>query len=112
MPSRRSLPLDERLAALRKGDPYHNWRSLDDQRLCILCERKLSGRQIEVAITAFGRVRLHCPTEGCPGTPQEWVTPGNPLLAREVWRDWERLLPGKKLARAKSAPHIQAAYSS
>ncbi|MBA3385468.1 MAG: hypothetical protein H0T95_02395 [Chthoniobacterales bacterium] len=87
MPGRQQLPLDERLAALRKGDSHHTWRSLDDRRLCILCDRDLTGRQIEVSITGRGQVRLHCPTDGCPGTPDEWVTPANALVSRKAWRD-------------------------
>ena len=94
------LASDEKLDALRKGDPLHTWLSLDDRRSCILCEKTFSGRQVEVAISAGGRVRLHCPTDGCASTPREWVYPGNPLVSQKAWRDWQRVLntttPAKK----------------
>jgi hypothetical protein len=92
MPNHKHLASDEKLDALRKGDPVHKWLSLDDRRSCILCDRSFSGRQVEVTVSAGGRVRLHCPTEGCSSTPREWVHPGNPLISQKAWRDWERVL--------------------
>jgi len=92
MPIHKHLGSDEKLGALRKGDPVRKWLSLDDRVTCILCEKTLSGRQLEVAITAQGRVRLRCSSEGCAGTPREWVHPGNPLVSQKAWRDWERVL--------------------
>jgi hypothetical protein len=85
----------EKIFSLRKGDPFHSWRSIDDRRCCILCERTFSGRQIEVSAGPGGQIRLHCPTERCTGTPNEWVHPGNPLISRKAWRDWERVLNGQ-----------------
>ena len=88
----RHLAADDKLAALRKGDPVHKWASLDDRRTCILCDKTFSGRQVDVTVTAGGRARLRCPSEGCTSTPREWVHPGNPLVSRKAWQDWQRVL--------------------
>ena len=47
----RHLASDEKLDALRKGDPVHKWLSLDDRRSCILCEKTFSGRQVDVVVS-------------------------------------------------------------
>jgi hypothetical protein len=96
MPARKFLSVEDKLAALRKGDSAHRWESLDDRCSCVLCERTFSGRQVRASVTSLGRVHLHCPTEGCPSTPAEWVYPGNPLVSKKAWRDWERVLSSKK----------------
>jgi hypothetical protein len=101
MATRRILMSEDKLAALRKGDPARKWVSLDDRCSCILCEKSFSGRQVEVSVSAPGRVRLRCPSDGCAGTPREWVHPGNPLVSQKAWRDWERVLSGAKNPRTK-----------
>jgi hypothetical protein len=40
--------LDDRLSILRTGDRFRIWNSLDDQRVCNVCERKFKGRQVEI----------------------------------------------------------------
>jgi hypothetical protein len=92
MANRKALNSEDKLAALRKADPARRWLSLDDRCTCVLCERTFNGRQIDVAVSALGRVRLRCPSDGCAGTPREWVHPGNPLVSQKAWRDWERVL--------------------
>ena len=99
MPIHKHLASEEKLDALRKGDPVHNWLSLDDRRSCILCDKTFSGRMIEVVVTPAGRVRLRCPSDGCMSTPREWVHPGNPLVSHKAWRDWERVLGTSQSAR-------------
>ncbi|CAN5277088.1 hypothetical protein BH20VER2_BH20VER2_09430 [soil metagenome] len=94
MATRKTLTSEDKLAALRKGHPARKWESLDDRCTCILCEKSFSGRQVDVAVSPIGRVRLRCPSDGCPGTPREWVRPGNPLVSQQAWRDWERVLNG------------------
>lgn len=85
----RALTLDEKLDALRACDPFRKWSSLDDQRVCILCENVITGRQIEVVRTRGGKYKASCPTEHCGSSPHEWVYPGNPLISEESWHDWE-----------------------
>lgn len=83
----------ERLAALRTSDSRRYWSSLEDQRQCILCERIFKGRQVRIVTDRRrGKMALHCPTKDCPSTPREWVSPGDPLLDDEAWRDWLHIL--------------------
>ena len=86
------LPLDERLLALRAADRLRKWSSLDDKRVCILCQREFSGRQLIIARGRGGRIQLHCPTDGCNAGPNHWVYPGNPLISEAAYRDWQRAL--------------------
>lgn len=109
MATRKSLASEDKLAALRKGDASHNWQSLDDRRSCILCEKTFSGRMVDILIGATGRVRLRCPSDGCTGTPREWVHPGNPLASAKAWRDWSRVLDGEKRPRTRHTTPTAAA---
>lgn len=108
MPIPKPLSLEEKLAALRQEDQSHPWHSLDDRVSCILCERTFSGRQVDVSLTANGRVRLRCPSEGCCGTSNVWVLPGNPLVSARAWQDWQRVLSGKKTNHKQSAARASA----
>ena len=66
------LGLQDKLVVLQESDSYRKWNSLDDQRVCVLCEKLISGRMIEVWQDEIGTFLLHCPTPGCPGTPRDW----------------------------------------
>ncbi|MFN2476378.1 MAG: hypothetical protein ABR526_08575 [Chthoniobacterales bacterium] len=103
MPTRRILHPEDKLDALRKGNPFQPWDSLDDRRVCILCEKSFTGRQVDCSVTPMGRARLRCPTEGCAGTPRVWVRPGNPLISQEVWEDWARVLDAPKRLRLRGS---------
>jgi hypothetical protein len=81
---KRQLKLEERLAILQAADTYRKWYSLDDHRVCILCERMIIGRQIEITRDQRGRYLLHCPTEGCPSTAREWVYHLPPSMAKKA----------------------------
>lgn len=83
---------EEKLAALRAADPFRHWNSLDDERVCFLCERTFTGRQVEITRGRVGRYVLQCPTERCASSPHEWVYPGNPYKSETAWHDWERVL--------------------
>jgi hypothetical protein len=72
-----SLPPEEKLAILRAADVRRKWHSLDDRRVCVLCDRTITGRQIAVAREAGGNCSVHCPTEGCPSVPGDWFYQGN-----------------------------------
>ena len=84
------LALDERLSILQTADHFRSWNSLDDKRVCILCDRSFIGRQVEITRSRSGRVHLHCPTEGCNSEPNHWVYPGNPLVSETAFQDWAR----------------------
>ena len=72
------LTAEERLKILRSGDKLRTWSSLDDERLCVLCERRLSGWQIEILRDQGGRYLLKCPTTGCDSFAAHWFYVGNP----------------------------------
>ena len=92
MTIRPHIALDERLLILRETDQFRTWSSLDDQRVCILCDKKFSGRQVEITRSRSGRYQLHCPTDGCIAGPSRWVYPGNPLVSEAAYNDWQRAL--------------------
>ncbi|HZE58104.1 MAG TPA: hypothetical protein VE031_09650 [Chthoniobacterales bacterium] len=68
---------EERLAILQASDLRRKWHSLDDRRVCVLCDRTITGRQIEVTREPGGTFSVHCPTEGCPAVPSDWFYQGN-----------------------------------
>jgi hypothetical protein len=68
---------EDKLAILQATDLRRKWHSLDDQRVCVLCDRTITGRQIEVRREPGGGFSLHCPTEGCPSMPGDWFYQGN-----------------------------------
>lgn len=76
---------------LRNSDRWRGWQSLRDRRVCVLCDRKFSGRQVKVQRASGGGFDVKCPTRGCNSTPHEWVYPGNPLVSDASWRDWLRV---------------------
>jgi hypothetical protein len=98
--------LDDRLSTLRTEDRFRRWNSLDDERLCILCERKFNGRQVEVRHFTNGRHELHCPTEGCDSGPHQWVYPGTALISDIVDPDWWSAL-GKESREHSGLNRIQ-----
>src|SRR5205085_12551267 len=92
VPNRPHLPLDERLRFLRDADQSRTWSSLDDKRVCILCDKRFSGRQVDITRSRTGRYELRCPTDGCTAGPSQWVYPGNPLVSEAAYADWQRAL--------------------
>ena len=71
---------EEKLAILQAGDPRRKWYSLDDQRVCVLCGRAITGRQVEIKLDSAGAYSLHCPTSGCPSMPNDWFYRGSASL--------------------------------
>jgi len=65
------LDSQERLEILRKVDNHRRWYSLDDKRVCAVCDRIISGRQIEIR-GGPECYTLHCPTDGCPSNFSHW----------------------------------------
>ncbi len=67
------LNLDERLSVLRNADTNRKWHSLDDERVCVICERVFTGRQIDIRRNRRGYFFLRCPTEGCLSDIRHWL---------------------------------------
>ena len=101
------LKLDDRLSVLRAEDHLRNWRSLDDQRLCIICKRKFNGRQVEIQRVGNRKYELHCPTEGCNSRPHLWIYPATPLVSHVMKPIWGRA-NGKKRSGAGLGHLLQA----
>jgi hypothetical protein len=76
------LPDAARLEALRRLDQFREWRSLDDERYCLVCGKIITGRQIQVAggTRGNGQSRLSCPTERCNSIPMDWVLVTDEIL--------------------------------
>jgi hypothetical protein len=74
------IPMEERFYLLRRIDTRRRWKSLDDERVCLLCERKFAGRHLEFIRNRTGEVELRCPTDGCNATMNEWVYVDDPRL--------------------------------
>jgi len=96
--------LDDRLSVLRAEDRFRNWRSLDDERLCIICKRKFNGRQVEIRRPGNRKYELHCPTEGCNSRPHLWIYPATPLVAHVIKSDWWRAAGKTQERHAPSSP--------
>src|SRR5262249_23334072 len=100
------VALDDRLWILRAGDSVRRWNSLDDQRVCSVCERKFKGRQVEIRSFGGGRYKLYCPTLGCPSTPHQWCYPGAPVVAKRAERNGWRAAKQPVRRRIKSPERI------
>lgn len=74
--SNRHVNLDEKLSVLQEMDQLRRWYSLDDRRVCVLCDRLITGRMIDVWQDKDGSYRLHCPTPGCTAGPRDWFYHG------------------------------------
>jgi hypothetical protein len=101
------LKLDERLSVLRVEDRFRTWRSLDDERLCIVCKRKFAGRQVEIRRLGNRKYQLRCPTEGCKSGPHLWIYAATPLVSHAVKANWWRAA-GKKQERRVLASALRA----
>jgi hypothetical protein len=77
-----SLLPEEKLAVLRAIDSRRKWASLDDQRVCVLCDHVITGREIEVTSAVDGTYSAHCPTPGCPALPSDWFYQGTGLSSK------------------------------
>ncbi len=75
---------EEKLAILQATDLRHKWYSLDDQRVCVLCDRTITGRQIQFAREHDGSYSVHCPTPECPSVTSDWFYQGNASSASRI----------------------------
>jgi len=72
---------DKRLRILQTVDNLRRWYSLDDKRLCAICDRVIDGHQIEIRRVA-GQYSLHCPTTDCPSNFSHWFLYHEPGIRR------------------------------
>jgi hypothetical protein len=63
---------EERLAILKGADCERTWYSLDDKRVCAVCDRVFTGRQIDIQRDRQGYYFLACPTPCCPSNINQW----------------------------------------
>ena len=85
------LPEAERLQLLNTEDRLRKWQSLSDVRVCMCCDRKLTGRTLRI-FDAGNRYFFKCPTAGCTGGLAEFAIPGDPFADDSVWLDWQKTL--------------------
>jgi hypothetical protein len=100
------LKLDRRLSVLRAEDRFRKWRSLDDERLCIVCKRKFNGRQVEIRRLGNRKFEVCCPTEGCNSMPHLWIYGATPLVAYVLEFDWWHLT-GEEHRTSGSEPRAE-----
>jgi hypothetical protein len=70
-----NLSPNDCLEILRALDTDRIWNALDDQRVCLLCKKTITGRQIVIRRDGPGRFVLHCPTPDCTSTIEDWLYP-------------------------------------
>jgi len=79
------LTLEARLDVLRAFDTERKWYSLDDKRVCAICDRIFTGRQINIHRDQRRRFVLNCPTQDCPSDQRHWffvhANPWPPVVA-------------------------------
>src|SRR5438045_8562029 len=63
----------EILQSLDHFRTWRHWKSLDDQRVCFLCEKKLNGHEGQIARSDNRTYQRHCPTKDCNSRPHQWV---------------------------------------
>jgi hypothetical protein len=82
---------NDRLNILRLHDHFHEWRSLDDQRVCIVCSRTFSGHEVEISQDG-NEFKLNCPTRDCPSKIHQWVYSEKHHLSDTSSENWWRAL--------------------
>jgi hypothetical protein len=86
--ARHAITLEQHLDILGAADTFRKWYSLDDKRVCVICDRVFTGRQIEIERDQRGRYLLKCPTSGCRSFAAHWFFEGNAAgAATHVLRD-------------------------
>jgi len=81
----------DRLDILRANDHFHEWRSLDDNRVCVVCGRVFSGHEVEISQEGK-EFKLNCPTNQCRSGIHQWVYPENQHLSDTNFENWWRAL--------------------
>jgi hypothetical protein len=84
-------PPTDRLDILRANDHFHEWRSLDDNRVCVVCSRVFSGHEVEISQEGK-EFKLNCPTRDCPSGIHQWVYSENHHFSDTDSENWWRAL--------------------
>ncbi len=98
----------DKLEILQSLDHFRTWRywkSLDDQRVCILCAKKFNGHEVQITRSENGTYQLHCPTKDCNSGPHQWVYPDAPQIPDTNEPGWWGYSP-------KTGPQIRDRVSS
>jgi len=98
---------NERLSILRARDHFRDWQSLDDERVCVVCDRAFNGHEVQIMMNG-GEYKLHCPTAACDSGVHQWVYSGNPLLSDAAYADWWRALASTDGATAEPTQLFKA----
>ena len=98
---------NERLSILRARDHFRDWQSLDDERVCVVCDRAFNGHEVQIMMNG-GESKLHCPTAACDSGVHQWVYSGNPLLSDAAYADWWRALASTDGAMAEPTQLFKA----
>jgi hypothetical protein len=97
----------DRLDILRASDHFHEWRSLDDNRVCVVCSRVFSGHEVEISQEGK-EFKLNCPTRDCPSRIHQWVYPENHHLSDTNSENWWRALSSNDGSELRpSSPQCQ-----
>jgi hypothetical protein len=64
-----------KLHLFRESDPFKEWWSLDEMRVCTQCGHLFLGRDIRISEDALGNLHFHCPTFGCESSWVDWEYP-------------------------------------
>src|SRR5205809_851095 len=98
----------DKLEILQSLDHFRTWRywkSLDDQRVCVLCENKVKGHEVQVLRSDNRTYPLQCPTKDCKSGPHHRVYPDAPQIADPTEPGWWGYSP-------KTGPQIGGRISS
>ena len=91
----------EKLAILRQQDHFRHWQSLDDKRVCVVCDKTFAGHDVIISRESNG-YQLRCPTHGCHSHLHQWVYRGNPLISDTAYADWWQALGSSVEQRAQA----------
>ena len=99
--------LTDQLSILQANDPFRDWHTLDDERVCGLCGRKFTGHEVVVSMVG-DEVELRCPTPNCQSQVHQWVHPTSSYPSEtnlEAW--WHALGSSSGLENEGSPPSPQ-----
>jgi hypothetical protein len=79
----------DKLKVLQRLDQYRRWRSLDEQRYCLVCSKIIAGSEIQVVggTRGTGPLRIICPTPRCHSIPMDWVALTDEMIASAAMQE-------------------------